>query len=279
MYTYLIPVLNLCPPAGFRVDTVLPLGEVRQRVAGDDGRMTVVRITYSDGHVRSTEESPLELRGGEWAVDDGARHNWPCDGPNWDTSDSLACQEIYIRAEGATRFTVRDFPSSFYSVFYGEGRKTYMNDLAIKFADPVQIAQMKAFGSWCVGYPACEVDPARDVDESVALFNPYQRPASVTVELLDATGTPAGTKKARINGLSGKRIAFSSILPRSFMPWSGQMIVTGPNRLVVWVAKHSLASPTRMTTLEHIDSYRGEALKRPFTQAMHARLHDWLRTR
>lgn len=185
---------------------------------------------------------------------------------DWLGGEHLSYWELELTAEPPGEF-VTNQPAASYTLFSGPVRKTFFNDNAIKFGDPVTIHQVRELGAWCAGYPCCAVDPELDADESVVLINPYHRPAVVSIELI---GQPR-IEKIRVEPMSARRVSIAGLLGSTRQAWRGQVYVTGPNRLIVFFAKHGLADPCEITTLEHPDLYRGE----PTHEALTQRLRRW----
>jgi hypothetical protein len=185
---------------------------------------------------------------------------------DWIGGMHLSYWELELTAEPPGEF-VTNQPAASYTLFSSPSHKTFFNDNAIKFGDPVTIHQVRELGAWCAGYPCCGVDPEVDADESVVLINPYHRPAVVNIELV---GLPT-VEKVRVEPTSARRVSIASLLGPERRAWRGQVYVTGRNRLIVFFAKHALADPREITTLEHPDLYRGE----PTHEALTQRLRRW----
>jgi hypothetical protein len=263
LYAYLLPLVGLAPPEGFRLSFGLPLARLAPLLDRPDATVSLAMRVYRDGAVIAEHGGSFAFRerrcADHWAVElDGtALAN------GWRDGRSLAYWETHVTAEPPARFITSEINFD-YAVFHGAGRKTFFSDNAVKYGDIVVIFQIRAFGQWVAGYPAAVHDPSRDATESVVLINPFVRPAVVTIE---AQGLPR-THKARVQPLSGQRVPLASLAEGRAEPWCGQVFVTGTNRLVTCFAKHSIAEPLDITTIEHPDVYRGEETFEPLTQRL-----------
>ena len=126
-------------------------------------------------------------------------------------------------------------------MYYGAGRKTFLNDNQLKYGDHVTTTQIRQFRTWVLGYPAAAMDRERDIDESIVLLNPFVRPVVVTISLAETEIA----QRIKIAPLCGRRVALSALLPLEHNIWAGQIFVTGRSRLVVFFAKHAVAGPDR----------------------------------
>jgi len=53
------------------------------------------------------------------------------------------------------------------------------------------------------------------------------------------------------------KLPISSILKNN-NEWSGQVMIKGKNRLILFFMKHMMDNPSDITTLEHSENFRGE---------------------
>lgn len=260
-YRYLIPIITAAPPTGYRLDQLLPLDKFQDLLSVDTATLQVSRRVVRDGDVLTSSEEELRLVSGKWENPEVGEFSMPAeDSAAWLGDGGLAYLETQIDLLSEGDFS-GPFAPAFYSLYSGPTRKSFVSDNALKYGNTVTIRQIESFGKWVEGYPACEIDPARDTNESIVLINPFARPAVVTLEF---EGRPE-TLKRRIDAQSAVRLDGASIL-QDDLPWRGQIFVSGPNRLVVYFCKHRLSDPTAVTTLEHSDPYRGEDASMPFTR-------------
>jgi len=164
------------------------------------------------------------------------------------------------------------FAPAFYTVFDSATQKSFFNDNALKFANTIVVYQIEAFGNWIEGYPACRVDPARDIDQSALLINPHDIAAVVSVEL-EGAGEP---RRVRVAAHSARRYDFADALGDT-VPWTGQALVWGPNRVNLFFLSHARSDPAAIVTMEHSEVYRGERAFVPMLEQPMRRLYAWKR--
>lgn len=250
-----IPVVTAPPPPGYTLRQLLPLDAIRAACVAKDETILVDRRLYGEGKLVRRWESRLELRAGEWTDQAPARFDLESsvDDAQWRAGKSLPFLETLLVAERGRGFRSM-FAPSFYTVFDSDRFKSFFNDNALKYANTVVIRQIEAFKAWVEGYPACEVDRARDLGQSVILINPHERPAVVSVAL-EGLEKP---RKVKVDAMSASRVDFAEMLGPSVQAWRGQAFVWGPNRVNMFFAYHGLAEPNAIVTMEHSEVYRGE---------------------
>ncbi|MSO69321.1 MAG: hypothetical protein EXQ98_03445 [Alphaproteobacteria bacterium] len=260
-FSYLLPAVGLGPPPGYRVSYALPIASIRDRLTIPSAQVRAIHRLWRDGTEIATRTAEIQFDGPrssiqEWVItidDDGKA--------DWDGGTGLSYWELELAVASPGGFSTNQ-PAANYTLFSGPRRKTFFNDNAIKFGDPVTIHQVRELGAWCAGYPCCGVDPDANADESIVLINPYHRPGLVNIELV---GLP-NIEKIRVEPMSARRVSIARLLGPTPYAWRGQVFVTGRSRLIVFFAKHALDDPSEMTTLEHPDLYRGEPTHEALTQ-------------
>lgn len=268
---YFVPVLSLAPPEGFVMCDRTPLGAVPAMLETADAWMTVTHKTFADGREIGRVETRHAFRDGRLIGDEPDAIFTPDkDGRRTDGRSLAFVETHYAFDEPATVST--EFMAAKYVVYRGEGRKPFFSDSALKYGNVVIIAQVQAYGRWIEGYPTSTIDLDRDVTESVVLFNPFDKAGVVYVEMV---GLP-GKLKVRVEPGCGRRVDLREALPPGLRAWRGQVFVTGRARLICLFARHAVSDPTRITTLEHTEPFRGEPCHIPFTRAARMRLGDWL---
>lgn len=269
-----IPVVTMAPPPGYTLHQFLPLEPLVATLDAADVDLLIRHIVFRHGAQERVIERTLRLRGGAWENPGDADLELASsiDDAEWRDGSDVPFLETHIQLGGADGFNTIYGPS-FYTVFDSPTYKSFFNDNALKYANYVVIDQIRAFGNWVEGYPACAVDPANDIDESVLLINPHSRPAVVT---LDFEGLDIAVRR-RIAARSAQRLGFADLLPADALPWSGQAFVSGPNRVNLFFVSHSHANPADITTAEHSEVYRGEDAYVPLAQRPLQRLYRWKR--
>jgi hypothetical protein len=265
-FSYLIPQIGIAPPAGYSYAQFLNLEKLRDIMTVRDATLTIEREVVRSGESLSVDTDEIVLRNGEWVEGPGAEYYLDSD-PEWDwtKTDDLAYVQTRITSNQSSCFNRQNAPS-FYAIYSGEGRKTFFSDNALKMCDAVVIQQVDNFQKWCDGYAACEVDPSRDVDESIVMINPYGLGTVVTVffQGLDFKA------RIRVDAYSSRRTSLSDLLGER-APWSGHLFVHGPRRVINFHVNHARSNPSQIATLEHFDIFRGLSNHKPFTQVLYDR--------
>ena len=269
-----IPVVTMAPPPGYTLHQFLPLDGLAATVDAASVDVLIRHIVFRHGDQESVVENTLRLRFGAWEnpADAQLTLDSSIDAAAWRDGSDVPFLETHVLVGGDNSFSTIYGPS-FYTVFDSATGKSFFNDNALKYANYVVIDQIRAFGNWVEGYPACAVDPAHDIDQSVLLINPHSRPAVVT---LDFEGVDLKVRR-RIAARSAQRVGFAALLPDDAFPWAGQCFVSGPNRVNLFFISHSLADPADITTAEHSEVYRGEDAYVPMAQRPLQRLYRWKR--
>ena len=262
-YRYLIPSISAAPPPGYRMTQVLPLEPLRELLLpGRDAVVAVRRAVLRAGEVLTEDLRQLTLHYGEWTDPSVAEFTFDSsDEEGWRTEGDIAYVETAVSLETEGWFGDHFLPS-FYTVYSSPSKKTFFSDNALKFGSPNVIKQIARHGKWVEGYPVVHVDPARDANESVLVINPFEKESFVKVQ---SVGEPARSVRRRVPALGATRVDLSRVLGDAVLPWSGQVFVSGPSRMVIYFAKHGVRDNTSITTVEHSDVYRGTATFLPAT--------------
>ena len=185
----------------------------------------------------------------------------------WASGDEIGYLETSVVLDEADQWFNRQSVAQNYTTYSAPDRKSFVSPQALKFADVVVIHQIRAFGQWLEGYPACRLNPDSDIDLSVVLVNPYERPALINIQFPDLQIK----HRVRVPPGGAKRLSLSSCLNEEHFPWLGQVYVGGVNRIPCFMIHHSFANPYEIGKLEHMDPFRGEVQRLPFTRALHDR--------
>ena len=273
-YPYLLPLISISPPPGYRLMQSINVDGIGALLDRSDEVVTVSRTLLLGERQLDSQVEEIRYRDrrvtrptAPYLVEAVEENGWSAGGP-------LPYLETHVMIEGDGQFTDQFVPP-FYTVYGGADRKSFFSDNALKYGNTVTIHQIRAFGAWVEGYPLSMVDPQRDIDESLVLINPFLRPAVVDVTIEGREEK----KRFRIDPQTGKRISLAEAFGIGDEGWGGQVYVSGKNRVVMYVAKHSLADPSRVTTVEHSNPYRGEPTHLPMTQVLRRRVGEALLTR
>ena len=269
-FAYLIPIISIAPPRGYRLHQSINLDRIANLLRHRPAEMLIERTLMRAGETLAIRSDTLRFNGKAWNGD-GTFDVAALDDDNWDIGSPLAYLETHIKLTSGGSFTTQ-FAPPFYTVYAGPNAKTFLSDNALKYGNTVTMLQIRAFGSWVEGYPAATVDASRDSTESVVLINPFVKPTTVYVSL-EGIDTQ---RRVRVPALSGTRLDLQGLFPLGDPPWHGQYFVSGRSRLVVLTAKHSIARPSEITTVEHSDTYRGEPTHEPMTVLLRRRIGDFL---
>lgn len=269
-----IPVVTMAPPPGYTLHQFLPLAGLQATVDSASADVIVRHIVFRNGEQDQIVERILRLRNGVWENPDDAMFELDSDidDASWRNGADVPFLETHILTQGSDSFNTIYGPS-FYTVFDSAEHKSFFNDNALKYANYVVIDQIRAFGTWVEGYPACAVDPASNIDQSALLINPHSRPAVVT---LGFEGIEQTVRK-RLGARSAQRIDFADVLPAEATPWTGQVFVSGSNRVNLFFISHAQSDPADITTVEHSEVYRGEDAYVSMAQRPLQRLYRWKR--
>lgn len=269
-YAYLLPIISIAPPRGYRLHQAINLNRIANLLRHRPAEILIERTMLRDGETLAVRCDTLQFDGKVWNGD-GTFDVAALDDDAWDIGVPVAYLETHIKLANGNSFTSQ-FAPPFYTVYAGPNVKTFFSDNALKYGNTVTMLQVQAFGSWVEGYPAATIDPSRDSTESVVLINPFVKPATVHVSIEGIERQ----RRIRVPALSGTRLDLHALFSLGDAPWHGQYFVSGRNRLVVLTAKHSIACPSDVTTVEHSDTYRGELTHEPVTVFLRRRIGDFL---
>jgi hypothetical protein len=259
-YRYFIPIVSVAPHGDFTMTFTVPLARIREVIVGKLDALQVEQSLVHGGNVvdRKTTIVPLDGKNATAPVAYFVKDGF--DESGWRTGEDVAYLETHIAAVGEGGFSTHFCPPT-YTIYSGENRKSLLSDNNLKFGDHNVITQNRQFGRWIAGYPLVEVDPARDVEESFVVINPFGRPAVTKIE------APSLKRSfpVRVPARRGLRVALGPNLNID-RRWRGQIFVSGPNRLIVFDCKHSRVEPSDVTTLEHTDLFRGDLSTIPITR-------------
>lgn len=274
VYKYLLPIVSVAPFGGLNMTFSVPLEKIRDMLTGNVIALRIEQLLIQGAKILDRREVSIDM------TEDLTESTFYLDQKSslppqdWRDGRSVAFVETYISAVGEGGFTGHFCPST-YTIYSGRECKTILSDNSLKFGDYNVITQVRAFKRWIAGYPLVEIDHSRDVEESLILINPFERPAVAVI-----TAPSAQRRlKIRIPARSGIRVALGQGFGLTQERWRGQVYVTGPNRLIVFDCKHSLQDACEVNVLEHMDLFRGDDATEPLTQVMRRSIGDMLRIR
>lgn len=264
-FKYLIPNVTIAPPLGFAVTDVYPIHHLRRAMQSGDGRVHLSWSLIRGGATLEERAVALDFAGGECRNPQDAVFRYEeRERTDWVSGAGLGYLETRVWIEDDGWFQRRNILQN-YTVYSSLERKTFISPQAFKFSSPQIVEQIRAYGQWAEGYPACHVDPASDIDLSLVLINAYERPTLVTLQ------APAlsYSRRIRVPALGALRVSLADCLGDLPLPWTGQIYVSGPNRTPCFMIHHSRRDPLDIGKLEHLDPYRGETAWTAFTRAVH----------
>jgi hypothetical protein len=258
--SFLIPIITWLPP-GYDCAIVMPSSAVAPHVRAEGGRAERYWKAMAGGRVVAEGSDTIEFRAGK-AVSGPENHVvWRARG-DWPAAGGFL--EFGIRAIGeAPLFTARRLPS-FYNVYSGPGRKSFLLCHAWKFGSPQVISQIARFGQFVDAYPVVHIDRARDLGDSLVLVNPYRK--AIVARIL--TQERADLPRIRIDPMSVAMVGLADLVAPDAGEWLGQIQLTANNRLVTYIVKHSLADPAAISTVEHLDPFRADPTHFPWFRSL-----------
>lgn len=260
--SFLIPIITWLPP-GYDCTVVMPSAAIAGSVRSEGGTAERYWKAMVGGRVVEESSDLIEFRDGKvvagpehYVVWRGsARKDWP---------DAGGLLEFGIRAaDNSPLFTARRLPS-FYNLYSGPGRKSFLLCHAWKFGSPQVISQIARFGQYVDAYPVIHIDRARDLGDSLVLVNPYRKAILARILTQDRTNLP----RIRIDPMSVAAINLADFIAPAGSEWLGQIQITANNRLVTYIVKHSLTDPAAISTVEHLDPFRADPTHFPWFRSL-----------
>ena len=296
-YQYFIPVVSIAPPDGYRMHERVLVDTIAEQINIPEADLLIEWRIFAGGEEVQRHAARLLWRDGTWSGDDPAFNFDSIDDGRWHEGRSIGFVETHVgftapetvintprydfnRPQPATAKRLSGFAGTFlpdaYKIYHGADRKTFFSDNSLKYGNTVVIYQIDSFGKtpdyrWVEGYPLSCIDRSADIGESVVLINPWKLAATVRIDIPDLDES----HKIRVDSLHARRVAIADLI-KDHETWTGQIFVSGPRRLITMFAKHSLAEPCQMTTIEHSDPYRGEPTHHPVSQRLRRRVGSLL---
>ena len=258
---FLFPMVSIGPFYGYRMSYFFPLDRLTKHMPNGTSILSIERKHFYNGKMYKNIRGNLKYDGAKWVDESGSFYTCESIYKDANKSNNIEFIETHVEmlSEGFFKNSIYFNPLS-YALYTGQKSKTFFSDSQLKFGALRTIDQISAFGQWVEGYPDCNVSYSKKIDESVIIINPYPANAKITIQL---SGNPAGNpdiiKNYMIQAQKGVVVSLSDIIQNKTETWSGQVIVKGKNRLILFFLKHKLNNINEITTLEHSENFRGEA--------------------
>ena len=270
---FLIPII-VWLPRGYELTIVSSKERIEESMPGWSGQIERYAQVMCDGKVLEENRLTADVVEGKIVSDwpdsyscaAGKNSDWPADG---------GFLEFGIRSvDESQAFSTKRLPGA-YHLFTGDGVKPFVLCQAWKFGSPQVITQIAAFGRYVDAYSVIHIDFDKDIGDSLALLNPYKKPVVAEIVASGQIKLP----RVRIAPHTAKRIDLATLVPDGARAWQGAIQLSANNRLVTQIVKHSLKNPDNLTTVEHLDPFRGDPTHMPAFQMLRNVVGDWLRSR
>jgi len=260
-FSFVFPTI-VSLPLGYDATVIAPIGQIAQRLVSKDAEVVVRANLCADGEVTALPDARYRFEDGKLAGDD----------PDpWVFRDRLeegAKNPGYLEIEAVSADESKIFSSKrvfgLYTCFGKDGKASFFSDNAYKYGAPPVINQMARFRRYVDTYPVINIDRTRDMGESLALLNPYQKPIVAQIRTSDGRKL----KKTRIAAQSALNINLSDLLQDGEDKWAGQVQLTANNRLITFTFKHRFDDQAWITDYEHLDPFRDDPTHLPFAQKL-----------
>lgn len=259
-FNYLIPTISYLAP-GYDCTVPMPWEQVGSRLINGSGRVQWYLHVVRAGKRVDDLEGVIEFSNGAPVGKVPEPFRIPAPPAENDAAGYLECG---LKTEGGEAIFSSKLVLAFYSIYTAPGRKAFFSDNAYKYASPPTIAQIAEYRQYVDAYPVIRIDRDRDIGMSLILINPYLKAILARVTSFDGRHL----KRLRVAPQSVLPVPLEQLLANDERRWKGQIQLTANNRLVTYIAWHSLADAKIISDLEHLDPFRGEATHVPATQQM-----------
>jgi hypothetical protein len=271
--SYLIPIV-VWLPKGYDCTVVMPLEAIGRLLTGGAGRIVRAWTAYCGGEEVAAEEETIVFEGGKPVGTPASEVVWRgADREDWPEGGGYL--EFAIRTPDGTPLFTTNAPPGFYNIFTAPGRKSCFACHTWKFGSPQVIGQIAEFGRYIDAYPVINIDRARDFGNSLVLINPYKK--AILAQVLTHDGRRP--KRQRVEPMSARLIDLAALIAPDEECWRGQIQLTANNRVITQILKHSLADPTRISMIEHLDPFRADPTHVPFFQWLRLSYGEMMRGR
>ncbi len=262
---YLFPMIVLGPPKGYNLNYLFPVERLTKHMPHTAETLQIERIHFYNGKVIKIKKGLLEYNGKKWVDTKAATYKCESIIKGEENLSNIEYIETHIEilTSGFFNNPIYFTPLN-YTVYNSIDKKNFISDGQLKFGALRTIDQFSAFNKWIEGYPDCNISKLRNIDESIIIINPYPADAKVYITL---DGSSVINKSIMVKSLIAIKLPISSIIKNN-NEWSGQVIIKGKNRLILFFMKHRMDKPSHITTLEHSENYRGEPTYYSFSNTL-----------
>lgn len=250
-FNYLVPRIAVLP-AGFDCSVAPPLDAVGAllRDGTGDVQMTI-RVSHENRTIESQSHT-LRFQGGNLVGNEPEPFVWLA--ARLGDEEHPGFLEIDFRISDGAALFLRKYQKPFYLVFVAPGKKSFIADGSVKYANPRIIRQIEQYGCFVDTYPVAYIDRGRDLGNSLFVINPYRKP--VVCELV--TNDERKLRKFRIPEGCARMVDLLPLLEEEEQNWRGSYEITSNNRVIVSDCKHRLSDRTYIHDFEHLEPFRAE---------------------
>jgi len=261
-YGYVFPFITIGPNRRLSLTSAIMPQALAEALGHSNATLEIRRLTILRATILEERRELAHFHAGGWENAAALTHRVPSDADfDWQQPDGIPYVETHITVLEGAGF-LSPFPPAFYSVYYGSDAKTILSDNNLKYGDDRLATQFRVFRRLVVGYPACFVDPERDIGESLLLINPYLTQAIVFVELEGI----ATRRRLVVSPQQVYRVPLSDLLPEGMRCWQGAVSIDSKVRPSVYFLKHAHCDANVVSTLEHPSYYYANDSFVPATQ-------------
>jgi len=261
MYSYILPtVISL--PLGYNCRIFLPCDSLISRlVKGIDYEISINIKAYREKNIFFEKTIEIDkknkIQNLDFLIPDQQNH-----------SKFAGYAELEIYEKNKKIIFKNRAALNFYSIFFKEGKKSFLSDNAYKFGSPTVINQMSVIKKYLDAYPTVTIDKKIDLGETIVMINPY--PKEIVASLV--TNDNRSINKIKINSQSSKEVSLCDLLDEKEIFWQGHIQIKATNRIITFNYKHSLKNNKIISDYEHLDPYRGEPTFLPSFQLLRIKI-------
>lgn len=258
---YIVPRVYLLP-AGYDFRLTPPYPAYANVLKGGSGRLVCTVRVFQEGVGKHEYSQMVEYTSGQIVGREPEPVHWKDMGSEW--SETPGFLEFDVQTEDGAADILDYIGPVSYGTYSAPGLKSVLTDGPMKYASPPVIGQIAEYGQFVDGQAIVRLDRNRDLAESIALINPYQRPILVSVLGHDGRKLP----RLRVPALSCRYARLVELLGPDEQEWVGHVQLTATNRILTFDLKHSLKDPSLLSHFEHLDPFRAEPTHVPLFQLM-----------